>query len=390
MSSRKQWKTKCTTCGRLARDHMGPVGKKCQRSPVKLDMDDEDLSYAHSDHGSDKSGVLHELADQMSQLAISMQSMQDELIDVKKEIRGANTSDAGAGLASHRIASDYLSAGSGAHTATTEANICLPSGAKVSNKTLLQTRTGEYINLADYAPCLEPTLTTETSLVDGELVFRPKRNVKNIDSFLLWSMAWRGYEEVLVNHNPALYPQLVSYRVFIQTCSAKFWWPAVYSYDVRNRGKHSMDKTFDFNCIDNDIYVTTMDASTARQNIRNCSRCKSIWHVIKDCPFTEDGAVAQSPRQAPPTAKPTQPTRMPTQQNQSAQVCFNWNAGRCFGPCNRRHVCEGCGGPDPRPRCPSCTQGNSSFGKQRPAGPSVSAPVFTPAGGNQTQQGRVA
>ena len=63
--------------------------------------------------------------------------------------------------------------------------ICLPSGAKVSNKTLRTARNREFVNLSDFAPCLEPSIITEMSIVDGELQFKPKRTLKNIDSFLL-------------------------------------------------------------------------------------------------------------------------------------------------------------------------------------------------------------
>jgi hypothetical protein len=66
-----------------------------------------------------------------------------------------------------------------------------------------------------------------------------------------------------------------------------------------------MYKTFNFQKIDHDIYVTTMDASTVRQNIRQCNRCKSIWHIVQDCPFAEDGVVAPGTRQAQTTVQPT-------------------------------------------------------------------------------------
>ena len=104
---------------------------------------------------------------------------------------------------------------------------CLPSGAKVSIKVLCVARTGECINLVDFAPVLEPTNVTETDLVEGEL----RRTVKHIDSFLLWSLAWRRYEEYLVERDPSLYKSLVEYRIFIQTCAAHYWWQAVYLYD---------------------------------------------------------------------------------------------------------------------------------------------------------------
>jgi hypothetical protein len=118
-----------------------------------------------------------------------------------------------------------------------------------------------------------------------------------MDSFLLWSLAWRSYEELLVICYPNLYAGLCCYRIFIQTCAAKHWWPSVYSYDVRNRAKHSMNKSFEFQCLDNDIYVTTMDATTIKPNVKNCNRCKSIWHIAKDCPFSEEGALVPATRQ---------------------------------------------------------------------------------------------
>jgi hypothetical protein len=348
--------SRCSSCGRLAIDHAGPVGKKCQLVPFDFEEETKVMDK-HDDSHSTKSDVLNELADQMSQMAISMKKLQDDMVLVKNSQSGHSVV-AGTSSTSPRIGLDLLSAGSSAPTATTEASICLPSGAKISPKIQQQTRTGEYINLSDYAPCLEPSIATETSIIDGELIFRPKRNVKNIDSLLMWSLCWRGYEEALVSFDHRLYPQLAAYRIFIQTCAAKHWWAAVYNYDVRNRANKSMTKSFDFHVIDNDVYVTTLDTTTTRQNIRQCTRCRSIWHIVKDCPFAEDGAVAQGPRAAPASSR----TRQSASNDKSQQICFNWNAGRCTGPCQRRHVCEGCGGPDPRPRCPTC----NFFSKNKP------------------------
>ena len=67
---------------------------------------------------------------------------------------------------------------------------CLRSGAKVSVKVLKSARAGECINLVDFAPVLELSNTTETTLIDGELVFKQKRALRSIDSFLLWSLYW--------------------------------------------------------------------------------------------------------------------------------------------------------------------------------------------------------
>ena len=50
---------------------------------------------------------------------------------------------------------------------------------------------------------------------------------------------------------------------------------------MRNRAKCSMSQSFNFNRLDNDIYVSCMDSSTAGTNVRQCSRCKSIWHISR-------------------------------------------------------------------------------------------------------------
>jgi hypothetical protein len=389
---KKSRKNKCSTCGRLARDHLGPSGPKCD-----WEMSDEDLdSSAHSVKGlTDTSGAntsaLNELANQMGKLTVHLQKIDTDLQNVKTDVQNVKAGPSDAGGSLHRTrASDYMATG-GVLAGQPEAHVCLPSGAKVSPRTIAHAKHGEYVNLADFAPCLEPSLVTETSIVDGELVFKPKRSVKSIDSFLLWSMSWRTYEELLVCDNPSLYPSMCTYRIFIQTCAAKYWWPAVYSYDVRNRSKHAMDRSFNFDSIDHNIYVTTMDSTTVRQNVRNCARCKSIWHVIKDCPFSEDGSVAASPRQATTSARPqANAARIVRSPDVGNQICFNWNAGRCnVNPCPRRHVCETCGGPDPKPRCSTCNPGARRSPTTASLGANFTQPSFIQQSNNPPPSGRM-
>ena len=137
-----------------------------------------------------QTAVLQELSSQLGQLSLNMKDMQDDLKTVWSELRSVCADLPASSWTPHSWtnASDYLSAG-GSSAPTTEAHLCLPSGAKVSPKTLAMAKTCEFINLADFEPCLELLLMMETSLVDSKLVFRPKRNIKSIDSFLLWSMA---------------------------------------------------------------------------------------------------------------------------------------------------------------------------------------------------------
>ena len=349
---RKKRNNWCTNCGRPTSNHPGPAGKKCSNFPVE--EHEESPRSLSTDKPDNKDDVLHELADQMGRITIHLQSLQDDMGDMKRDLKEVRQ-ESKASLPGSK-ASDYMAAGP-APAGTLDVHQCLPSGAKVASKVIQQAKNGEYVNLADFAPCLEPSLVTETSIVDGVLVFKPKKNIKSMDSFLLWSMAWRTYEELLVGHNPDLYTGFCAYRVFIQTCATKHLWPSVYSYDVRNRAKHSMEKSFQFNVIDNDIYVTTMDSSTIRPNVRQCTRCKSILHPVRDCPFSEDGALAPAPRASQtPQSGQSQPRRSSNSgAAASQQVCFNFNAGRCnTNRCVRLHICERCGGPDPLLYCPRC------------------------------------
>jgi hypothetical protein len=363
-NSRKKRQSKCSKCGRFTNDHPGPAGKKCQLSRHVSDEEDSLLEYAGlGPPRASKDSVLHELADQLGQMSIQLKSVQDDMKHVKADVDDVRASNAGGSLPGPRTPT-YSMPAMGGIPPHVETHTCLSSGAKVSSKVLQQARNGEYINLADFAPCLEPSLVTETSIIDGELVFKPKRTIKSMDSFLLWSVAWRTYEEYLVDYDPSLYKNFCAYRIFIQTSAARYWWPAVYSYDVRNRAKHSMDKSFAFQTIDNDIYVTTMDSSTVRQNVKCCSRCRSIWHNVQDCPFSESGALAQGPRQNSAPARPAGPSKV--QNSIANQICYNWNLGRCFHACVRRHICETCYGPEPRITCSRC---NATAGKQTPNKP---------------------
>ena len=394
----------CSTCGNPSRGHVGPQGKRCKNNKpgpasiiykrpgtpgdgeVKVE---EQKSRKELTVNTTDDNVLKELANQIGQLSLGMQHMQKDITDLK-----AGNSPAMVAAPARVDVRKFEDVPRAADTYE-----CLSSGAKVPTKVLRAAKQGEFVNLADFAPVLEPSNTTETSLVEGELIFKPKRAVKNIDSFLIWSLAWRGYEELLIDMDPSLYKQMVDYRIFIQTCSARYWWYAVYSYDVRNRAKCSMSQSFNFNRLDNDIYVSCMDAATARTNVRQCSRCKSIWHFSKDCPFQTEGPVEASTRPAKTQNSSSVPAQSgPARRPMSQQICFSWNSGRCYNnACARLHnVCQGCGGAEPLFRCRNCAGQNRGNSQAFNA----SAPNFVPGGsqsGSQasgsssyaSQQGRV-
>jgi hypothetical protein len=285
--SKGQKENCCSKCGWFSRGHIWPQGRHCNmadspvrpvqsRTPLQPDFD----SLSVGEDGNDS--AIRELASQIGRLTMNMEHMQKDLHSLKENVPAmASTSMNATGTSTISSVKHKDEEPSPKASDTYE---CLASGAKVSSKVIKLAINGEFVNLAEFCPILEPSNITEALLTDGELTFKQKRD-KNIDSFLIWSLVWRAYEELLVDHDHTLYNQLVAYRIWIQTCAARYWWNSVYSYDVRNRSKKSMTKSFNFNLIDHYIYVSCMDAATTRTNVKQCARCKSIWHGTKDCPF---------------------------------------------------------------------------------------------------------
>jgi hypothetical protein len=248
-------------------------------------------------------------------------------------------------------------------------SIPLPNGARVSKKTFLSARAGEYVNLSEFAPNSEPSSVME-SVIDeatGNLIFKAKSVKKAIDSFFSWSRAWAGYESLLITMTPALYQPLCDYRLFIQSCDAIYQWPAVTSYDQRHRHRTSMTNSVDFNSCSTDIYVSTLNANTIRPNPKTCYACGSIDHNMRDCPFQRQSSKQyQPPKKNSNYSNPQVPRPNPNQSfiprtdtqayaESKPVICFNFNNGRCNSPaCWRLHQCSGCGGPEPRITCARC------------------------------------
>jgi hypothetical protein len=252
-----------------------------------------------------------------------------------------------------------------------ELPIALPNGARITRKTFLAAKSGDYVNLPEFAPNSEPSAVME-SVIDeltGNLVFKSKSVKKAIDSFLSWSRAWAGYESLLISMNPVLYQSLSDYRLFIQSCDATYHWQAVTSYDMRHRHRISMSHSLDFTVCSTDIYVVTLNANTIRPSSKGCYSCGSLDHNMKDCPFQKNAARPQSqsarknfPVSSNPTRSNVNNTFTPRSESQAYEregqkptICYNFNNGRCHSPaCWRLHACSGCNGPEPRVTCSRC------------------------------------
>ena len=172
-------------------------------------------------------------------------------------------------------------------------------------------------------------------------------------------------------------------------------WSSVEQYDVRFRHNLSMTRSLDFHRTDTDLGFSIFNSTSLRPNPQGCFRCKSLLHHIRDCPFPETGTVEKTPSQQKSNYKG--PNRNSYSYNgggnqqsgnqsrfgnnfaRSREVCYNFNSGRCQDAsfCGRLHICSGCGGPDPLPRCRKCSNTNVNNSPY----PSQTGPVGTPHGG---------
>ena len=85
------------------------------------------------------------------------------------------------------------------------------------------------------------------------------------------------------------YPELASYRQQIQLANRRFRWPNVYLFDIQTSmayaTKFSHDSGARLSDVDTTLYATVLGSSVLRPNPRQCSRCKSIDNLVKDCAF---------------------------------------------------------------------------------------------------------
>jgi hypothetical protein len=423
--------TKCTHCGRDRKGHVGPCGRRCKEEPLLVSLKDSDsyddtstsdgeetehVSYTvehrrqtarearekkkmealeKKEEASEKKKLeakdakrevkpqdagMAEMLRQIGLLSSTVQGLADQnrIIIAKQELHSARflTMDLGGAKVDALTSGGVVSPG--------EPAIPLFNGARVSKKTMDSARAGEFINLIEFVPNSEPTGLLESVYDErsGQIVFKNKTVRRTIDGFLAWSQAWAGYESVLVAGNADLYLHMTKYRMFIQKCDSSYIWGAVYSYDQRHRHKLSMSKDVLFDVTDTDIYVTLMNSQSVKPNMKACYRCGSLDHISKDCAFLETSQMEKTPSANPRKTRfgtPAVSGGFPrfnagtgASAGRQAQVCYNFNAGRCYvSQCSRLHVCQQCGGPDPWFKCYRCN----------PPPPAVTAAAASPGMG---------
>jgi hypothetical protein len=399
--------TRCTKCGRPRRGHDGPCGVRCTMIIDNVSEGEwqDDSEPIRSDSPSvvldTQSPFVRELARQMSELTcnvsriLATQSPGTSTTGLRRQ----NTSE---GLQRRPQASDATPSETGSRkgctaaccpAGTNDAPVALTNGARVTRKTIINAKAGEYCNLIDFMPTSEPSNILETSIDEntGQLTFKSKTVKKSIDNFLMWTLAWSGYEELLLESDFSRYKTCVAYRLFIQKQNAVYNWSSVEQYDVRFRHNLSMTQSLEFHKTDTDLGFSIFNTTSLRPNPQGCFRCKSLLHHVRDCPFPEVNPVEKAPKDQKSNYRGSRQNAYPYSNGNSGQgnqsrygsnfarsreVCYNFNSGRCNDPsfCGRLHICSGCGGPDPLPRCRKCSGSSSNNGPHPPQASTMGTP----------------
>ena len=328
----------CTTCSRPVKGHDGPTGKRCQFATSEEKQTKE--TGANDE-------VLRILVAQMTSLNANIESMiqkQDHLL--RRQATQGHTPGV---IDSPAMATPDTTQGPTA--AEEPASTSEPGSLGVSQKLSTTAANGEFVNLADFLlkhDLAVPRDELEAVVVEGTIQFRPRKSRRSIDCFRTWLEAWNNFEQAVVQRQASVYTKLVEYRRFIQSCDNKYNWSAVAAYDVKFRAKLAETRSFAYDQIDSTIYVCTLDATSVKQSRKNCHRCRAPDHLIADCPFPADYAMA---------ADEEKKTRRRAPQERwfydNKEGCNNWQTGNCNYPsCRRAHVCKRCRGPEPAYRCP--------------------------------------
>lgn len=396
---------RCTKCHRALRGHNMPTGEKCEL--VALD----EAELARDTSSDDEDDKYIEVIAQLGRLTATVNKLvQDSPAEgdarlgahfiAPNPFRESQSSDCGWGRGGQQQQHrgwfpnqvqmppyQNITVDNHAYMGNETSNRQIPlfTGARVPMKVLDTAKAGEFVNLVEFLPCLETSGELTPTIENNQIVVKPKRLRRSIDSFSSWCQAWTGYESLLVSQSPDLYVPMAQYRLYIQELDIKYKWPAVYSYDCQHRNQLSITHSMVFNQVSMEILTSTcLTTGAAKQNV-GCFRCQSIFHHVKECPFQDmaPGEKEKPQKSSSPTPSLYQTgsyVRQPSQNNNSTQqqasqgysqnrnparqpssmqekVCTRFNAGSCNDSrCVRRHVCSSCRtAPTPYPRCQTCT-----------------------------------
>ena len=357
MSSRKG---KCPGCKTLKSNHQfGSPGKHCP-GPVEDAVDDTE----HEDNLDEPSTSV--LLAAIRSLSSQMENIQLQHDTLKKEVK-ANQS------------SWDTQAQSTLQTTAPETKQATPPTAgslapNITEKTAQSAAKGEYVDFADLLATLSVPSASNVPLpnpVSSDVAYIIKgQRKRQIDSFDTWLQAWNVYEKLVMAAKPERYLELATYREQIQFANRKFCWSPIYMFDIHSRmayaSKVSRDPHARLDILDTTLYATVLDASALRPHPRQCSRCKSFDHLVRDCTFPAPDQMEETS----PAHKPSGYGRNISGNRPFGDQLSAWKYAKWFSPsgqegcnlfqrktcyqganCKRAHICKTCRGDHPEADC---------------------------------------
>ena len=359
MSSRKG---KCPGCKTPKSTHQfGTPGKNCPGPTESLIENTE-----HEDHASDEPSTSVLLA------AIRSLSSQVEHIQLQHDALQKQVGSNKSGTDAER-----------AETTAQDTPLAKPLAAgssipNITEKTTQAAAKGEYIDFSDLLSTLSVPSATNVPIAnpselpglnDVTYVIKGHRK-RQIDSFDTWLQAWNVYEKLIMAAQPERYTELASYREQIQFANRKFRWSPVYMFDIHSRmayaSKVSRDQHARLDILDTTLYATVLDASALRPHPRQCSRCKSFDHLVRDCTFPAPDQMEETS----PAQKSSGYGRHLSGNRPLGDQLSAWKYAKWYSPsgqegcnlfqrkacyqgtnCKRAHICKTCRGDHPAADC---------------------------------------
>ena len=160
--------------------------------------------------------VLQPLVTQMATLNVNLDVRRQNQAAMLKAVvkpgpNSATPNHQASNTTSHHDVHVAVSADISVHgfaTLDTGNRIQLALGGSITEKTQKSAFTGEFVNIAEFMPCIanpDPYDMETVMSQSGSMYMRPCKPRKSIDSFTSWLSAWSNYESLIIAHKPELY-----------------------------------------------------------------------------------------------------------------------------------------------------------------------------------------
>ena len=355
-------KGKCPGCNELKANHsFGTPGKNCEGwQPSNADKPKStDLAILEA---------IKNLSQQFQRMEVEHNELKEQVKEVKVKDENPCSKPSLPPALSLPGTSNELDI-TGDPTPTMAAH-----GNNLTDKLSKGINDGEYVdfadiltsNMAQQSPSLQSNIGIyETTSGETVNILKPHRK-RTIDNFDTWLQAWNCYEQQIMTTNPRRYFELARYRENIQMANRKFRWANVYMFDIQSRMKAATRRQNpQLHILDTTLYTTMLDASALRPHPRQCSRCKSFDHLVRDCAFLETETLEEVKSQQKATTKGKPTGNQSTSHTQwkfdkwfsstGKEGCNLYQRNLCThgANCKRAHICKACRGEHTQADCPS-------------------------------------